>query len=232
MGLLRFSLAVIALPFAVALVPLLRDVVRAVAVSGGGGLPVSLISAGVGFSIFLFIWTVSPKKPVRLYILGHELTHAVWGVLFGARVSNLKVSLRGGSVTLTKSNVLITLAPYFFPFYTMLVVLAALVVRLFVSPLPLPAIWLFAVGFTWCFHLCFTLRALAQHQPDVTEYGHLFSWVFIWTFNVVGLVAWLLATTEISAAFAWKSLCGNTASAYLAVWRFAVYCWSIIPFNR
>ena len=220
MGVVRFLLAVIALPFAVALVPLLRDVVRAVAVSGGDGSSVSLVAAGAGFILFFMIWTFSPKKPVRLYVLGHELTHAVWGLLFGARVSNLKVSLKGGSVTLTKSNVLITLAPYFFPFYTMLVVLLAVVVRLF------------AVGFTWCFHICFTLRALAQRQPDVIEYGHLFSWVFIWTFNVFGLVVWMIATTEVSAASAWAALCRHSACAYLAVWRFAVYCWSIIPFNR
>ena len=232
MGVVRFLLAVIALPFAVALVPLLRDVVRAVAVSGGDGSSVSLVAAGAGFILFFMIWTFSPKKPVRLYVLGHELTHAVWGLLFGARVSNLKVSLKGGSVTLTKSNVLITLAPYFFPFYTMLVVLLAVVVRLFASPLPLPALWLFAVGFTWCFHICFTLRALAQRQPDVIEYGHLFSWVFIWTFNVFGLVVWMIATTEVSAASAWAALCRHSACAYLAVWRFAVYCWSIIPFNR
>ena len=232
MGVFRFLLAVVALPLAVALVPLFIEVFQAVAVSGGNGLPSVLLAAGGGFAAFLVLWMVLPQKPVRLYVLGHELTHAVWGLLFGARVSNLRVSLSGGSVTLTKSNVLITLAPYFFPFYTMLVVLAALVMRLFVSPLPGTFAWLFAIGFTWCFHLCFTLRALAQRQPDVIEYGHLFSWVFIWTFNVLGVVVWLIATTEISALAVWQALCGHVAAAYLAVWRFLLYCWSILPFNR
>ena len=133
---------------------------------------------------------------------------------------------------LTKSNVLITLAPYFFPFYTVLVVVAALVTRLFVSPLPWTGAWLFAVGFTWCLHVCFTLRALAQRQPDVTEYGRLFSWVFIWLFNVLGVVLWTLATTELSSAAVFAALRAHVVAAYLAVWRFAVYCWSILPFNR
>ncbi len=232
MGALRFLLAVVALPLAVALVPLFADVFKKVAVSGGSGLPHVLLAAGGGFAAFLVLWMALPSKPVRLYVLGHELTHAVWALAFGARVSNLKVSLNGGSVTLTKSNVLITLAPYFFPFYTMVVVLVALATRLFVSPLPWTGAWLFAVGFTWCFHVCFTLRSLAQRQPDVVEYGHLFSWVFIWTFNVLGVVVWMLAVTEISSVEVWRTFCAHVSAAYLAVWRFLFYCWSILPFNR
>ncbi|MCQ2392330.1 MAG: hypothetical protein MJ240_12985 [Kiritimatiellae bacterium] len=229
MGFLRFLLAVAALPSAVALVPVFVDVFRAVATKGDAA---PLFALGGGFALFLAVWAVCPAKPVRVYILGHELTHAVWGLLFGAKVSNLKVSLNGGSVMLTKSNVLITLAPYFFPFYTMLVVLAALVTRLFVSPLPCPVAWLFAVGFTWCFHLCFTLKSLAQRQPDVVEYGHLFSWVFIWCFNVFGVVLWLWATTEISADFVWSSLVTHLHAVHLTLWKWACYCWSIIPCNR
>ena len=230
MGVLRFSIAVLALPLAVALLSLFYDVFAAVCKEGGSSIP--LLAAGGGFAAFLAIWIFVPSKPVRLYVLGHELTHALWGKLFGAKVSNLKVSLHGGSVTLTKSNVWITLAPYFFPFYTILVVIAALILRVFVSPLPWPWLWLSAIGFTWCFHLCFTLRALAQRQPDVIEYGRLFSWVFIWTFNVLGVVLWVLATTEIPISFVWNSLQTHVSASYVAVWRFVLYCWSILPFNR
>ena len=51
-------------------------------------------------------------------------------------------------------------------------------------------------------------------------------------FNVLGVVVWLIATTEISALAVWHSLGSHVASAYLAVWRFLFYCWSILPFNR
>ena len=228
MGIVRLLLAVLALPFAVALLPLSVEVLRTLAASSG----MALLAAGGGFASFLALWWMAPRAFVRIYVFGHELTHALWGLLFGARVSNLKVSLAGGSVTLTKSNVWITLAPYFFPFYTMLVVVAALVVRLFVTPLPWTCAWLFAVGFTWCLHVCFTLRTLAQRQPDVVEYGRLFSWVFIWLFNVLGIVVWTLATTELSTAAVFAALRAHVAASYLAVWRFLVYCWSILPFNR
>jgi hypothetical protein len=141
----------------------------------------------------------------------------VWGLAFGARVSNLKVGKSGGSVSLSKSNVWITLAPYFFPFWTIIVVVAALVTRCFVSPLPWPCAWLFAIAFTWCFHVCFTIRSLMQPQPDVQEYGRLFSYVLIWTFNVAGVIAWIACTTEVTWRAVGECLWGRISGAYLAI---------------
>src|SRR3990172_2925734 len=60
------------------------------------------------------------KKPVLTYVIGHELTHALFALLFGGSVKAFRASNRGGRVTLTKSNFIITLAPYFFPLYTAL----------------------------------------------------------------------------------------------------------------
>ena len=74
-----------------------------------------------GIAAFALAW-FALSHPVRMYVLGHELTHALWGLLFGARPSDVRVSASGGSVKLTKSNMLITLAPYFFPFYTFIVI--------------------------------------------------------------------------------------------------------------
>ena len=102
-----------------------------------------------------------------MYVLGHELTHALSGMLFGAKASRLKVTDKGGSVNLTKTNFIITLAPYFFPFYTFVVGIAALIVLIFVRPLPLIPLWVALVGFTWAFHLLFTLDSLSQRQPDI-----------------------------------------------------------------
>lgn len=190
--------------------------------SGGGALfSAELMAMLGGLAAFLVVWVVLPA-PVRLYVLGHELTHAVWGLAFGARVSNLKVGVSGGSVSLSKSNVWITLAPYFFPFWTILVVAAALVTRCFVSPLPWPCAWLFAVGFTWCFHVCFTIRSLLQTQPDVQEYGRLFSYVLIWLFNVAGVIAWIVCTTDVSWWAAGGCLWSRVSAAYLAVVAFCM----------
>ena len=225
--LLRFLLAVALLPFAWAMTLVCGDVFRQMSTTGAGFFSSEGLAVLAGVLGFLLVWMFLPA-PVRVYVLGHELTHALWGILFGARVGNLKVGLRGGSVTLTKSNFLITLAPYFFPFYTVLVVLVALVTRIFVAPLPCSWAWLFAVGFTWCLHACFTIQSLLQTQPDIQECGHLFSYVLIWTLNVAGVVLWILCTTEVSFAAAGHSLWTQTHDVYLFLFNESVRAFSLL----
>lgn len=219
---LGFLLALAVSPFAWGLSHAAFDVFRRIPASGGSVLAPGVVAMFLGIALQLLLWIFLPP-PIRLYVLGHELTHAFWGKCFGARVSNLKVGLQGGSVTLTKSNVLITLAPYFFPFYTILIVLVALLVRMFVSPLPCPCVWLFAIGFTWCFHICFTLRSLAQRQPDIQECGNLFSYVFIWIFNVAGMAVWIVCTTEISWTTLWVRILARSGHAYAKVGSWFVW---------
>ena len=144
---------------------------------------------------------------------------ALCGLCFGAIPTNLKVGLKGGSVTLTKSNVWITLSPYFFPFWTAVVGLVALIVRCFVSPLPFTGAWLFVVGFTLGLHVCFTLRAILQEQPDLQEYGYVFSYVLIGIFNVAGVIAWIVCTSEVTWGAVWGRLLVRSARAYAAVGR-------------
>ena len=224
---LRFVFALAALPFAYALALVFVDAFRLMPLSGSGFLPPGAVWLSAGFMLFLVSWVFLPA-PVRLYVLGHELTHALWGLAFGAKPSNLKVGLKGGSVMLTKSNVWITLAPYFFPFWTAIVGLVALVVRCFVTPLPCPGAWLFAVGFTWCFHVCFTLRSLMQVQPDAQEYGYFFSYVFIWILNVAGVIAWIVCTSEVTWRAIGRSLVARTSSAYIAVAHCGVWLYESV----
>lgn len=219
---LRFLFALVALPFAWGVTRVFVQVMRQLLECGGLGLQSDMMAFFFGFVLMFVVLLVFPA-PIRLYVFGHELTHAVWGVCFGAKVSNLRVGLRGGSVTLTKSNVWITLAPYFFPFYTVLVICLALMTSIFVSPLPCKFAWLFALGASWCFHVFFTLRSLLQRQPDVEEYGHLFSYAFIWIFTLAGVVAGIVCTTEISAMQVGRALIDETQTAYAAVGAWGVW---------
>ena len=136
--------------------------------------------------------------------------------------SRLRVSESGGSVNLTKSNMLITLAPYFFPFYTFVVILVALVTFAFVRPLPWLPLWMFMIGFTWAFHILFTLETLTRRQPDVKLYGRIFSWVFIFLVNVALVLVWLAATTPLTFVQLGAILVRRVASAYLGVASCAV----------
>ena len=195
-----------------------RSLVDGLVVAAGRDNMLSVESCSLlgGMAAFVFCW-MTLSHPVRTYVLGHELTHALWGLLFGARPSDVKVSESGGSVRLTKSNVVITLAPYFFPFYTFLVIVAALVTYAFLRPLPCLPLWLFAIGFTWAFHVLFTLETLSQRQPDVKLYGRIFSWTVILIVNLALVLVWLVCMTPFTFAQLWSSLSERTVSAYLGV---------------
>ena len=206
----------------VALLPMCWGVVRAfcdsvVAAAGeSGGITAESIALLGGMLAFALCW-MSVPHPVKTYVLGHELTHAIWGLLFGAVPSRLRVSESGGSVNLTKSNMLITLAPYFFPFYTFVVVVAAIVTYAFVRPLPWLPLWMFMVGFTWAFHVLFTIETLSQRQPDVKLYGRVFSWVFIFLANVALVLVFLAAVTSLSFAQLCGFLVNRVLDAYFGV---------------
>ena len=182
-----------------------------------GWLSVEAVSLLGGIAAFAMSW-FAISHPVRMYVLGHELTHALWGLLFGARPSDVRVSASGGSVRLTKSNMLITLAPYFFPFYTFLVIIVALVTYAFFRPLPYLPLWLFLIGFTWSFHVLFTLETLGQRQPDVKPYGRIFSWTFIFIVNVAIVLVWLATMTPLTFAELGGVLAHRIISAYTGVW--------------
>ena len=229
----RFVAAVLSFPFVWALCRTFVDAVCLASGSSKAFFSIESVSLFAGMVSFLLLWKVLPDQ-TRIYVLGHELTHALWGLAFGARVSNLKVRSTGGSVTLTKSNVWITLAPYFFPFWTAIVALVALLVRVSMHfacpevPFPAPWLWMFAVGVTWSFHACFTIRSLMERQPDVQEYGRVFSWTFILAGNIVGILVWIVCTTDVSAKVLLSGLLSHVQSAYSSAFEVSVRCMNAI----
>jgi len=201
------------IPLCVAMTLALLDLLRGLA---GGLFSPEVLWLGIGYTLWLVLWFVMPQ-PARAYVMAHELTHALWALLFGARIRKMKVTAKGGSVSLSKTNLLITLAPYFFPFYTVLVLLLRWLVGCFVQPVPMPYVWLFLVGLTWGFHLRFTVQSLLTRQPDILEYGRILSHAVIYIFNLLGILLWLICTTSISLSAVVAALLVRTAAAYSAV---------------
>ena len=149
----------------------------------------------LGFGLWIALFAALPT-PTRSYVFAHELTHAIWAWACGARVHGVKVGRDSGYVSLSKSNFLITLAPYFFPFYTLLAIVLYAILTLFYNLSAYEPFWLGAIGLTWSFHLTFTLRTLASKQPDIQENGRLFSYSLIYLLNVLGLCFWVVAVSE------------------------------------
>lgn len=167
-----------------------------------GGISGPALWFAAGFVVWLVCFMFLPR-PVIAYVFAHELTHAIWAFFSDKHVKKISISRKGGSVSLSEANFLITLSPYFFPFYTVLVVLLYYVVWAFVDPAPFENLWLGLIGATWCFHITFTLSALTSEQPDIKTYGYIFSYGLVFLLNItvvcIGLVAVSSATLEMFA---------------------------------
>ncbi len=168
----------------------------------------------IGFAFFVILYLALPA-PMKTYVLAHELTHALWGVAMGARVKHMQVKSSGGSVTLTKSNVLITLAPYIFPLYTVLLLIAYLACNHFFDVRAYRPLWYGLLGLTWAFHLVFTLHALRQRQPDILEHGRVFSWTLIYLINMLTLGIWIC----VLASPSWRDFGGRLLNEFTWVYE-------------
>jgi len=150
-----------------------------------------------GAACWLIIFLLLPK-PMRLYIFGHELTHAIWAWIFGGKVKKFKVTADGGHVVITKSNFVIALAPYFFPLYVALVVLGFLVGNL-VWGWSGYAVWFhLLIGAAYAFHVTLTWHILRTRQTDITSQGYLFSAVIIFLGNIGVLFVGIPLLTGVS----------------------------------
>src|SRR5947208_10704184 len=109
-------IAILLLPFCIGAVQALFKVLA----QTGQADTIWVATAG-GAACWLVIFLLLPK-PMRVYVFGHELTHALWTWVCGGRVKKFKTSAEGGHVVVTKNNFLIALAPYFFPLYVVLVI--------------------------------------------------------------------------------------------------------------
>lgn len=124
------------------------------------------------------------KKPVLTYVIGHELTHALFALLFGGTVKSIHASDRGGRVTITKSNFIITLAPYFFPLYTALALILYWTARAADARGMTTDVLIFLSGATFALHLVLTFVFLQTDQNDIREEGAVFSYPMIFLFNI------------------------------------------------
>ncbi len=166
-----------------------------------------VIALGSGILAYLaiqiFFW-----KPLFVYVMGHELTHALAAVIQGGKADDMRVSSKGGMVKVNKTNFLVNLAPYFFPIYT-----AMLLVVYWLSQERFRLVLIFALGLSIGFHWALTAYSMKQHQSDIHDVGWLFAIPFILTLNIV--IFALLLGQVLPAAFSLKTFGQNS-------WAFAL----------
>jgi len=158
--------------------------------------------SGFGGGILLYLLII--RKLPGISTFGHELTHALVALFFFRRIHKFKVTWkRGGQVQYSGTfggefgNLLIGMAPYYLPTFS----LAAVLVRPF-----LPATWFpwfdGFIGFTFAYHLFSTAEetkqswtkrsftAAGDRQPtksDIGKVGYIFALLLI-----IGLGLFLL----------------------------------------
>lgn len=159
------------------------------------------------FSMGSLMWLIAffgvkGRALLFLYVLGHECTHALFAVLCGGRVERLRVTSRGGHVLTDKNNVLISLSPYFVPFYTVLLIAGYAAIAHLLDLDERHHRALFAlIGVTWTFHLTFTVWMILKNQPDLRQNGTFFSLTLIYLINLLIIVAMLIAG---SPSLSWR----------------------------
>jgi hypothetical protein len=127
-------------------------------------------------------------KPAFLYVLGHESVHVLATWLCLGRVTSFNVSPQGGSVTTSKSNLFISLSPYFVPIYSILLIAAYYILNhIFIWRLFAAKHFLFLLGLTLAFHIAMTVDTLKIRQPDLIKTGYVTSVVFIYTINLIAI---------------------------------------------
>ena len=167
-------------------------------------------------------------RPIRTYVLGHELTHALWALLMGGRVGKLSVGKSGGHVELTRTNFVITLAPYFFPFYTVLIIAIYYLSGIWFDVEAYRTWWLAGVGFTWSFHITFTIQMLSERQPDIQEHGRIFSYLVIYIMNLLVIGAWMILIGSPRFISFGELLIGETVAAYAYAWDRLTMLWTAL----
>ncbi len=185
---IRFLVAIFLLPwsvgFALQLTSLARDVYAK---------PAPLMPFALGLGCYALIWCLLIRKKRGRGVWGtfeHELTHAIFCVLLFKKVHAFHAGSHAdkdgylGYVSHEGAKgireTLITLAPYFFPTYTVFLLL----IRLLVAE---SYLWYFdiAVGASFSYHLISTWQEFGFYQQDIKSQTPFFSVSFILLANII-----------------------------------------------
>lgn len=165
-------------------------------------------------------------KPVQLYVIEHELTHALFAILSGGKIRKLSLKKESGSVVVDKTNAVITLSPYFFPLYAVSFFLLWKLASQFYSELySYITIFYLVAGFLLSFHFFMTSKAILHGQSDLKHSGTIFSLVIIFILYIFVSVFFLRflfggesSVVELKTFF--RELWNNTEFVYVNLYSF------------
>lgn len=140
----------------------------------------------VPFVVISVLWLFMPfLSGTFLAIMEHELTHMLFAILTGHKPVDLEVNQnKGGYLSFKgRGNWLIALAPYFFPTFAFVVMLASLVY--FALDKPLPDLYWAVFGVMCGYHLASTILEIHPQQTDFKSAGYAFTILFLPGANLI-----------------------------------------------
>jgi hypothetical protein len=165
-----------------------------------------------------------PRAARWMYVLGHELTHALAAWTSGGKVFAIHVEEKGGHVDLSHSSAFVALAPYCVPFHALLVV-AGYRVLLWLKPeAQAEALFLLLMGGALAFHALMTWETLTQvKQPDLDAAGGS-----VFSFALIGLANGLMVLLLLKTLFPESVALGDAVKgSALGAWRFWTKAWTL-----
>ncbi|MBI5630952.1 MAG: hypothetical protein HY921_08720 [Elusimicrobia bacterium] len=209
--------------------------VQALALSAWRGPSAFPFFLGFGLSLACGIWAKAGKGECvgpaswfsslsrKIYVFGHELTHALAAWSVGAKVLGFKVTESRGHVDLSHSNAFIALAPYCVPIYSLLAILSYRLWLWLRPEHPMEPAFLFVMGLTLSFHMAKTLESLwALKQPDLAAGGGIvfsLSWIVLGNGLVILVLLKTLFPRSVALLEELESVCLGTGHFWLWIWR-------------
>ncbi len=144
----------------------------------------------IGFIVYIPFHFYS-KHSSYLYVLAHELTHAVAAILNGIKIKKISVGKNNGYVTLSRDNLFISLAPYFIPFYALIISAIYFVAGEFTDLSKYRMIFVALIGFFTSFHIvnAIEITFFGPLQSDLKKAGgRIFSFLIIILLNCLALI--------------------------------------------
>jgi hypothetical protein len=128
--------------------------------------------------VALWFFLVPELRNSFLNTFEHEFTHLIFAVLSGNIPTGMDVNHGSGYFSYRgHTNWLIVIAPYFFPTFPVLVILAGLIMRRY--GIPLNHIYWAVYGTVVGMYLSSTICEIRANQTDFKKSGYLFSFLFL-----------------------------------------------------
>jgi len=159
------------------------EVAAALSHSTQARLGLAMVPAG------MLLWLLFGRFLRFFHVFEHEVTHLVTGLLFFIQPRQLVASESGGRMEMYGNNFIVSLAPYFVPLFSL--------VLMVLMPLLDSTVSVYAcslLGLATGYHIITNLQEFSLQQPDIRSHGRVFSTIICLWGNVMalGLVAGFL----------------------------------------